>query len=107
MTPSCINPRHLRWASATGNAADRLADDTHNRGERCGTSKLTESEVLEIYASGESQQVLASRYGVSQSAVSFIKLGKRWGWLTQSSELDTATLQAMVDDLRDEPDQAA
>lgn len=39
---------------------------------------LTEQDVEEIRASNESQRILARRYGVSQSNISKIRLGKTW-----------------------------
>jgi HNH endonuclease len=82
--PACVNKRHLRWDTPAGNAADKLLHGTHNRGERCGTSRLTERDVLSIrnkIQMGRSQGELADEYGMSQSLISLIKNGKRWGWL--------------------------
>lgn len=78
----CVNPRHLRFATPVENQADRLIHGTDNRGEKCVTAKLTETQVLEIYASSELQSVLAKNFGVCRSNISLIKAGKSWSWLT-------------------------
>ena len=84
----CVNPHHLRWDTAVGNQADRLAHGTHNRGERQGRSKLTESDVNEIRrlsVDGVPQRVLAGRFGVSQVTISDVKRRHSWGWLANAS----------------------
>lgn len=82
---SCMNPRHLRWATVAENSADRLVDGTHARGERCVTAKLTEAQVLEIrrrYRSGGvTTRSLAFDYGVSQTQICSVLNGKVWAWL--------------------------
>ena len=49
-------------------------------GERVGTSKLTESDVIEIRNSRgkETQVSLAARFGVSQSLISAIQTNQWW-----------------------------
>jgi hypothetical protein len=81
----CANPRHLSWKTVADNQADRLIHGTHNRGERCGTSKLTASDVFEIIdrvARGETQISIAKTYNVDQSSVSSIITGRKWSHLT-------------------------
>jgi hypothetical protein len=76
---ACVNPNHLRWATRKENEADKISHGTHNRGERHGQSKLTESMVLEILATKDlSHQIIASRYGVSRFAIDSIKNRKAW-----------------------------
>lgn len=77
----CLNPRHLEWGTTTQNMADRVTHGTSNRGERCGTAKLTTADVRAIRASTETQRLVAERYGITQTAVSMIKLRKNWQWL--------------------------
>jgi len=50
-------------------------------GSACHFAKLTEAEVAQIHvalAAGERQVDIAARYGVSQTAISRIKIGKAW-----------------------------
>jgi hypothetical protein len=72
---------NLRWDTYEGNEADKLIHDTHIRGERNYKAKLTEIEVGAIRASGEKQDDLAKRYGVSQVCISLIQRRKNWSWL--------------------------
>lgn len=78
----CVNPNHLRWASHKENEADKLVHGTRLRGESGPNSKLTTDQVLKIRErrkAGEGSTALAKEYGVSQSLISMIAGGKRWG----------------------------
>lgn len=79
----CINPRHLRWATASENEADKVTHGTSNRGERHGLSKLSADKVREIRGlyGRMSQREASSVVGVSRWAVADIWNGKRWGWM--------------------------
>ncbi len=60
---------NLRWDTRESNMADKVLHGTHNRGERCGTSKLKEEDVIEarkLYASGEwTFKKLGGKFGVT------------------------------------------
>lgn len=76
----CCNPGHLYWATHKENMKDR---DRHGRtahGARIGSAKLTKADVLSIYAlkGVKSQREVAEMFGVSQSQVSRIQIGKSW-----------------------------
>lgn len=79
----CVNPKHLNWKTVAENQADRLTHGTHNRGERCANSKLSESQVREILALRDvkSQKEIASEFGVSPSNICHIFRGKSWWWI--------------------------
>ena len=79
----CMNPRHLRWATASENESDKIAHGTMRRGQMVNTSKLTESEVREIRAAGHSIGLaeLSAKFGVSKQAIWAIRTRKNWGWL--------------------------
>lgn len=98
--PPCVRPDHLSRGSQLENMADRDAKgrvasgDRHGwnvhpelrpKGESIGTHKLTAHQVEQIRAARAtgtfSQAELATLYGVSQSAISNIVTGKRWGHL--------------------------
>lgn len=70
--PLCVNPAHLSDATLKDNARDRDL-----RG-RSGTIILTESEVLKIRASDESNIELADQYFVSEANIRKIKNRKTW-----------------------------
>lgn len=80
----CVTGRHLVWKTHRDNQLDRLDHGTHNRGERCGSSKLTEVDIREIRSLRDiaTHQQLSVSYGVSPSLISLIQSGKRWEWLT-------------------------
>lgn len=85
--PACINPDHL----TTGTRSDNMRD-CYRKGrsripsprmtcERNGSAKLSSAQALSIRArarDGVCQRELATDYGISQSTVSLIKLGKLW-----------------------------
>jgi hypothetical protein len=72
---------NLRYDTSFANQADRLRHGTHNRGERCGTSKLTKQQVVEIAArhkAGESSDSLASEFGICKQHVARLSRKGRW-----------------------------
>jgi hypothetical protein len=79
----CVNPRHIVWKTPKENMADRFLHGTDNRGERAGTSKVTESNVREIRAlKGRlTQRRLAHQFGVSLATIRDIQRRKSWAWL--------------------------
>ena len=70
---SCINPRHLRWATPLENAADRRVHGTERCGEDSPRARHTNAQVndaLAAYRSGESCSAIARRMGCNPSTVS-------------------------------------
>lgn len=49
-----------------------------NRSDQVPLTKLTEADVFSILRDSRTQQTIADDYGVSQHAISSIKLGKSW-----------------------------
>lgn len=82
----CVNGRHIFWKTRAENEADKLLCGRSNRGERCGTSKLTQEQVTFIRKSSLLQRELGEMFGVTQQMVSRIKCGNRWAWLTEGDE---------------------
>ena len=85
--PSCVNPHHLFEGTVKDNMNDRDNKGRGNggapKGERNGTSKLTEAEVKEIRIKYNkkakiTQQVLADEYGVSRRSIGDIINHKNW-----------------------------
>jgi len=80
----CVNPNHLKWASARENQIDRVKHGTSNRGEQCGSSKLTKADVFRIrerIASGEILKNIAQDFNVHPITITDIKLRRTWAWL--------------------------
>ena len=81
--PRCVNPGHLFPGTPSANSRDMVSKGRgpNNRGERCGTSKLTEQEVVEIRDKrrrGLTHASLAAEYKVSQSAINAIAKRRHW-----------------------------
>jgi predicted XRE-type DNA-binding protein len=83
--PRCCNPKHLRWATRRENNDDKIENGTAMRGEKVVFAKLTEPMAAEIQSLGRQknmrQREIAEKFGITQSQVSRIVAGKRWGWL--------------------------
>ena len=77
-TPACINPGHLWLGTHADNMQDKAEKKRSTYGEKCGTAKLTEYQVLEIRSMSGTQQEIADKYGVSQHNVSDIKNHRLW-----------------------------
>ena len=69
---------NLRWDTPKNNHADKIKHGTTNRGERCGTAKLTLVQVNAIRKDNRLQRIIAEEYSVRQSLISRIKNGTRW-----------------------------
>lgn len=74
---------NLRWATHVENCADKIVHGTNVvlRGERAGSSKLSEDAVRDIfraYKDGERQKDIAARIGIGRPQVSTILSGKSW-----------------------------
>lgn len=80
--PRCINPRHLYLGDHALNMADMAArgraTGKGQPGELCHSAKLTVAIVRTIRTSTEKQKDLATKFGVSQAAISQIQLLKTW-----------------------------
>jgi len=82
---ACVNIAHLEWKSAKENHADKLRHRTLARGSGHYNSKLTEAQVIEIFAlkgSGRKPKDIAPEYGVSPQPIKSIWSGRSWAWLT-------------------------
>jgi hypothetical protein len=85
---------NLAWGTRSENVQQAIAHGTHRyvlptpeqipRGERSGTSKLTDAIVLECrrrHASGESGRKLAKEHGITSANMSAALRGQTWGHL--------------------------
>lgn len=80
--PPCVNPAHLSLGTNLDNAADRESRGRGGqpKGSRSGNAKLTEADIREIrdLYPFMTQDDLAMRFGVCQTTISRIVLGKSW-----------------------------
>ena len=74
----CVNPRHLRWASALENTHDKYAHGTMLFGEKVPSAKLTDERVRFIRNSDICLRELSKMFGVSIAAVGLARQGKTW-----------------------------
>lgn len=76
--PRCVKPAHLFVGSPADNVVDMIAKGRNYTGSRHHFSKLDETAVRAIRASGASAQEVAAKYGVTPSSVSLIRRGVTW-----------------------------
>lgn len=72
---------NLYWGTHLENCKDRDRNGKQVKGEKSGTSKLTEKQVLEIREDPRSLSKIAKDYNVGFQHVSRIKHRENWGWL--------------------------
>lgn len=74
---------NLVWGSSLDNSADRRRHGRLPTGEKSGTAKLTEAQVLELRRRwpGETLRALGAEYGVSHTAIRRAVHGIKWGYL--------------------------
>jgi DNA-binding transcriptional regulator YiaG len=77
---SCVNHKHLRWATASANQMDRPLHGTSNRGEASARARLTEDEVRQIRSlrGVSTQREIAELYGVDHKTICNIHRGLTW-----------------------------
>lgn len=82
---ACVNPAHLFLGTRAENMADCKAKGRargpNYRGEKIGTSKLKEPDVLVIkrkILAGISNTVLGEQHGVSRATIDSIRKGDSW-----------------------------
>lgn len=76
---SCVNTRHLRWATAAENEADKRAHGTWHT--RMGGAKLNEDAVLRIRAmaaEGLSRKEIAREMGKPVRTIGHVVSGQTW-----------------------------
>lgn len=70
----CVNPEHLFLGSRKDNIQDM--DQKGRRGTKCQLTEADAEKIKWLYSIGYSQQHIASRYGVYQTTISRVILGK-------------------------------
>jgi hypothetical protein len=79
---ACVNPGHLRWATAKENAADKKRAGTQPIGETAGAAKLTAESVLLILHDERPHELIAGAFQISRTTVTGIKRGAVWNSVT-------------------------
>lgn len=80
--PLCVNVAHLFLGTAADNSADMVAKGRSNHGERNPLAKINADiarSIVTRVANGEMKVAVARSYGISESLVRAVVLGKRWG----------------------------
>jgi hypothetical protein len=85
--PGCVNPGHLFIGTNADNMADKVAKGRQSRGyqhgknirgEKHGSARLAEADVISIRADSRPLKKIASDFGVSRALICLIKNRKRW-----------------------------
>lgn len=96
--PPCVNPKHLRLGTLADNMDDMVAKGRH--ASRSGTShyeaKFTEEQLAAVRLDPRPQRTIAAEYGVSQSAISDIKTGKRYSQAAPSMQSAGRTTHGVI-----------
>lgn len=79
---ACVNPDHLFLGTGAENTHDMIAKGRNTKGEASPVAKLTEAAVREIRRNQRPVAELAKQFGVSYSAVRFVRLGHTWAHVT-------------------------
>lgn len=74
----CVNPNHIRWATAGENAHDKITHGTVARGSKIGMSKLSEDQVRKILSDPRGCRKLSQEFGVRRQTINSIRAGKTW-----------------------------
>jgi hypothetical protein len=76
----CINGKHLRWATPLENTREKEQHGTVVHGSKIKWAKLTEGEVAQIRAMFDTHSdiEIASQFGVSDSSIYLIRIGRNW-----------------------------
>lgn len=84
--PKCINIKHLLLGTYSDNEKDKKERNRTAIGEKVGTSKLTEKEVIKIkklLKTNITQREISKMFNVHFSTISLIKVGKHWKYLDE------------------------
>lgn len=76
--PLCVNPDHLFLGTDKDNTDDCRSKNRMPMGEKCVSSKIKETDVIEIRSSSIPQRQLAKKFGICVAHVNRIKKGRRW-----------------------------
>ncbi len=75
---ACVNPDHIFLGTQAQNMADMVKKGRQRRGSEHHNARLREDDIVAIRRDTREQAEIARSYGVSQVAVSMVKLRKTW-----------------------------
>lgn len=80
-TPACVNPHHLFLGTKADNNYDMINKKRYRsaKGEKHGSAKLTELQVIEIRKDNRPGGKIAKDYNISAQTIYDIKNKKSWG----------------------------
>jgi hypothetical protein len=78
----CIAPQHLRWATPPQNNADKILHGTLRATLTADVVKCIRKRLADF------SRELAAEYGISRSAIEYIRRVKSWRWLEKNVEED-------------------
>jgi hypothetical protein len=81
--PPCVNPAHLFLGTASDNNRDKdeKGRGVSLRGEKSGSSKLTEAQARDAKYGGKPVDQLAREFSVTPGCIHNIRSGVTWKWL--------------------------
>ena len=77
----CVNPNHLWLGTTQENTADKISKGRQIRGEKIGSSKLKDEDILKIRKmriEGKKQKEICEAFGISRATVMLICQNKLW-----------------------------
>lgn len=74
----CVNPRHLRWATASENEQDKALDKTVRIGEELHNAVLTNAQADMIREIPGPAWAVALAFGVSQAVIHNVRAGRTY-----------------------------
>lgn len=81
--PPCCNPAHLEIGTHADNARDRVERGRSTKGEHNNHARLTENQVRYIRTATDVRDCqLARQFGVSQTAIMYVRSGRTWKSVT-------------------------
>ena len=81
----CVNPKHLFLGTPADNSKDMIKKGraAQIKGEKNGSAKLAEKQVIDIFYDTDTQANIAKKHGINQTNVSHIKTRKTWQHITK------------------------
>lgn len=86
--PSCVNIEHLSVGMQADNIQDKMNKGRQAKGEKIGTSKLKEDDVLQIRSLKgiKTSRQTAKMFNIGKTTVQYIWSGKLWSYLASSDD---------------------